>query len=106
MENDDTHKTFDDIILDYLREDGSLPPVDPDGIISAVVAKARRAEFAQGEERNTRLVLDKDELTPHEIRVLNDSSWTVVAELPANNGHYTHLIRSGDSLYAAGILWL
>jgi hypothetical protein len=105
MKNNDTRKTADEVIIDYLREEGDLPPADPDGVVSAVIVKARRARFAAQGEQKTRLTLAEKEADQEELAALSASSWALVSELPRDTD-YSHLLRSGEELWVAQILWL
>jgi hypothetical protein len=96
---------LDEVILDYLREDGTLPPPDPGGVVSAVIVRARRVEFTEAPGQKPRLAFPGPEAGDEELKLLNDSSWTLLADLP-DARPYTHLIRSGPDLWTASVLWL
>ncbi len=97
-----TDEMLDDVIIDYLNDGGTA---DPGGVVSAQIVRARRAELIREPGQKPRLAFRGPEAAGEELKLLNDSSWTVAADLP-NARPYTHLVRCGPDLWVAAILWL
>ncbi len=97
----DRGKTVDEVMLDYLREEGAVSGREPTECLIPSIIRARRAQFKSG----GRLVFaDDHEAAPDQLSALNASPWIMVSEVEGFEG-FSQLIKTDDGLWLVEIAW-
>ncbi len=94
-------KTVDEVMLDYLREEGTVSGREPTECLIPSIVRARRAEFKAG----GRLIFSDDgEATADQLTALNASPWIMVSEVEGFEG-FSQLIKTENGLWLVEIGW-
>jgi hypothetical protein len=94
-------KTVDEVMLDYLREEGAVSGREPTECLIPSIVRARRAEFKAG---GLLAFSDDHEAKPDQLTAFNASPWIMVSEVEGFKG-FSQLIKTENGLWLVEIAW-